>query len=250
MKTKIWAHRGASRAAPENTMIAFEQAIKDGADGIELDVHFSADGHIVVTHDESCLRVTKKKGWVHQMTLEELRELDFGQVMPGFGFQPIPTLSDVFKLIGRTDLMINIELKNTMNLYPGLEAAVLDLAIDHGVENQICFSSFNHYSMIQATRLIRERGLPVICGLLYTCGLFEPWVYARRVGVTALHPHIGNLRIPQYVNQCHEAGIRVNTWTVDDPEQIRQAFALEVDAIITNVPDQAVSVCRSLSTGA
>lgn len=244
MRTEIWAHRGASAAAPENTMAAFELAIQQGADGIELDVHLSADRIIVVTHDESCRRVTGENKMVCQLKLDELRQLDFGRVMPGFGRQQIPTLEEVFDLVKPTDLTLNIELKNSLILYPGLEEAVLNLARDHQMTDRICLSSFNHYSMVQAASLIKEQNLSVPCGLLYDCGLYEPWVYARHAGASAIHPHYGNLRIPDLVEACNDAGVKIHVWTVDAPDQIKKACLLGVDAIITNVPGEAVAICK------
>ena len=154
---------------------------------------------------------------------------------------------EVFDLIEPTDCVINIELKNSINLYPGLEKTVLDLARVHRMENRICLSSFNHYSLVLAAQLIQERGLAIPCGLLYSCGLYEPWVYAHHAGVAALHPHFANLRIPRFVEKCHASGIQVNAWTIDHPDHLRQACALGVDAIITNVPDRAISLCRPSS---
>ncbi|MEA4890882.1 MAG: glycerophosphodiester phosphodiesterase [Clostridiaceae bacterium] len=240
--TKIWAHRGASSTAPENTLAAFDLAIRQGADGIELDVHQSADNRLVVTHDESCRRATGEEGQISHMTLAELRRLDFGYIRPGFGFQPIPTLAEVFDLIRPSGLVINIELKNGVNPYPGMEKQILDLAADQHMAERICFSSFNHYSMVLASRLIAERKLGIPCGLLYSCGLVEPWVYAARIGVNALHPLYANLQIPGYVQASHEAGLAVNAWTIDQPEHIRLAIALGIDAVITNVPDTALGI--------
>lgn len=240
MTTKIWAHRGASAAAPENTMTAFELAVKQGADGIELDVHLSADHELVVTHDENCRRVTGTDGMVGAMTLQQLRQLNFAQFRAGFDSQSIPTLADVFDLIRPTGMMINVELKNSLFFYPGLEEKVLDLTAAYGMQDQVCLSSFNHASMVKASRLIADRTLGIGCGLLYSAGLFEPWDYARRIGVSALHPHLANLLIPNLVQDCHAAGIAIHAWTIDQPDHLRQTLLLGIDAIITNVPDQAL----------
>ena len=248
MPTQIWAHRGASAAAPENTLAAFELAIRQGADGIELDVHLTADKAIVVTHDESCRRAANDPGQVSQMTLAELRALDFGQIKPGFGRQVIPTLAEVFDLVRPSGLMINIELKNSVIPYPGLELAVLDLAASYRMTDQICLSSFNHYSMVLAAKEIRVRRLAVPCGLLYSCGIYEPWVLARHCHVQALHPHYANLQIPGLGEDCRAAGIQLNAWTIDQPDHIRQALALGIDAIITNVPDTALALRREMAS--
>lgn len=247
MTTKIWAHRGASVAAPENTMAAFQLAIQHGADGIELDVHLSADHELVVTHDENCRRVTGVDGAVGAMTLQQLRQLDFAHFRPGFDRQPIPTLADVFDLIRPTGMMVNVELKNSLVFYPELEEKVIGLAVAFGMENQVCLSSFNHASMVKASRLIASCNLGIGCGLLYSAGLYEPWDYARRIGVSALHPHLANLLIPNLTQDCHAAGIAVHAWTIDQPDHLRQALLLGIDAIITNVPDQALAIRQQMT---
>lgn len=239
IRSKIWAHRGASTAAPENTLVAFDLAVRQGADGIELDVQRTADGALVVAHDEDCLRVAGQPGAIAAMTLAGLRQLNVAHHFPGAGFQAIPTLAEVFDLIRPTGLTINIELKNALVLYPGLEAEVLQLAVDWGMQERIQLSSFNHYSLLEAQRLIRTMGLPVPCGPLYDCGIIEPWKYAASYGFSAIHPHYGNLRIPGLTADCHQAGIAVHAWTIDQREHLGMAFQLGVDAIITNVPDQA-----------
>ena len=248
MTTKIWAHRGASTVAPENTMAAFNLAVTQGADGIELDVHLSADGQLVVTHDEDCRRVTGVDGQIGASTLEQLRRLDFARIRPGFDRQPIPLLVEVFDLIRPTGMMINIELKNSLVFYPELEEKVIDLTVVHNMQEQVCLSSFNHASMVKASAMIAARGLGIVCGLLYSAGLYEPWDYARRIGAGALHPHYANLLIPNLIRDSHAAGIAVNAWTIDLPEHLQMAMMLGADAIITNVPDLALDIRRQINS--
>lgn len=238
-QTKIWAHRGASSQAPENTLAAFDLAIRQGADGIELDVQRTADGILVVAHDEDCLRVTGQPGEIVKMSLEELRRLDFAAGQPQYGRQPLPTLAEVFDLVRPSGLTINIEMKNGIVLYPGLEDQVIKQAVEWEMQDRIQLSSFNHYSLVEALRLIREMKLGIPCGPLYDCGIVEPWLYAARLGFTAIHPHFANLRIPGLTASCHAAGIALNAWTIDHPEHIAMAIKLGIDAIITNVPEQA-----------
>ena len=104
MKTKIWAHRGASGYAPENTLEAFELAIHQNADGIELDIQLTKDGEIVVAHDEKINRVTGKNGWIKDYTLKELKQLPFNRTHPEFTKACIPTLKEVYELISPTNL--------------------------------------------------------------------------------------------------------------------------------------------------
>lgn len=245
-RTKIWAHRGASTQAPENTLSAFALAISQKADGIELDVQRTSDGVLVVAHDEDCLRVTGQPGMIVQMTLAELQQLSFTQGYPAAGFETMPTLAAVFDLLRPSGLTINIELKNTLVPYPGLEEQVLKLAVDHQMQDRIQLSSFNHYSLLECMALIRQQKLAIPCGPLYECGLVEPWQYASRLGFSAIHPHYGNLRIPEIMKHCQAAGIAVNAWTIDNPEHIGMALMLGVDAIITNVPEQAIQIRKQI----
>jgi len=235
--TLICAHRGASSLAPENTLPAFQKAVELGADEIELDVHFSSDGKIVVIHDEKLARTTGAEGYVGTHTAAELRALSADNGMEGFAGVKIPFLSEVFELIKPTNLRINIELKNTIFPYPGLEQAVIALVRDMGMEDKVFFSSFNHLSLATVKEIAPE----FETGVLYECGLFRPWDYAKTlVGADALHPVYLNLRYPNFVGESHALGVKVRPWTVDKPEDIRMMLALGVDSIITNVPQTAL----------
>ena len=242
IRTKIWAHRGASSVAPENTLAAFEMAIRQGADGVELDVQRTADGILVVAHDEECQRVTGQPGAIARMTLAELKQLNFANHFPGAEFQAIPTLAEVFDLVLPSNLTVNVELKNAVVLYPGMEDQVLDLIIGMKMQDRVQLSSFNHYSLVDMVRLLREKNLGIPCGPLYFCGIYEPWVYAARLGFAAIHPLYANLQIPSIVDSCQAAGIAVNPWVIDDPAHIAMALKLGVDAIITNIPDKALMI--------
>jgi len=235
--TQIIAHRGVSSLAPENTLPAFQKAAELGADGVELDVHFSADGKLMVIHDEKLERTTGSAGYVAAFTAEHLRGLCADAGKPGFPDARIPFLSEVLELLRPTALSVNIELKNTIFLYPGLEEAVLSLVRDMGMQDRVYYSSFNHYSLAHIKEL--DPGSPT--GLLYDCGIFRPWDYAKRIaGADALHPVYLALRDPDYMPRCREYGIAVRPWTVDKPEDIQKMLALGVDAIITNVPQTAL----------
>ena len=112
MQTQVWAHRGASYYTPENTLAAFEKAIKMGADGIELDVQMTKDGELVVVHDETINRTSNGKGYVKDYTLEQLKKYDFSNKHITYKGEKIPTLQEVYELIKPTSLTINVELKN------------------------------------------------------------------------------------------------------------------------------------------
>ena len=110
-KTKVWAHRGASGYAPENTLDAFRKAVEMGADGIELDVQMTKDGELVVIHDETIDRVSNGKGWVKDYTYEELKKFNFNKTHLEYTKEEIPTLEQVYLLIQPTNLTINVEIK-------------------------------------------------------------------------------------------------------------------------------------------
>ena len=108
-RTLVWAHRGASAYAPENTLPAFQLAAEMNADGIELDVHLSADGKLIVCHDTWIDRTSNGSGEISKMTLEELRKYSFNNKMEKYGFVPVPTLEEVYELLAPTGLTVNVD---------------------------------------------------------------------------------------------------------------------------------------------
>lgn len=237
MKQRIWAHRGSSKEAPENTMAAFRLAVADGADGIEIDVQFTKDLEIVVIHDEFLDRLTGVSGIVPQMTYEELMGLNVAYHRQDLGeVHQIPRLKEVLELLRGTDVVLNIELKNSTFLMPGLEEAVVSLVSEYEMTEQVIYSSFNHYSI----KTLVDMGYGQVSGLLFGAMWIEPWTYAKELGVAAIHPLLTNLQLPDYVQGAHEAGIKIHAWTIDEPEHIALALALNIDAIITNVPKTAL----------
>ena len=238
MSTRIFAHRGASGHAPENTLEAFDLAARMGADGVELDVHICRTGELVVTHDEAVDRVSDGTGMIRDLSLSELKALHFNRMHPEFMNARLPLLSEVFSLLRPTGLDINIELKNSIVDYPGLERKVLELAAREFSLGRILFSSFNHHSMLRMKQL--EPSVP--CGLLYEAVLVRPWEYAKKLGMDAVHPHYSEVVLT--AGGCaaaHEAGIQVNTWTVNSPDAMDAVLREGADILITNYPDQALN---------
>lgn len=127
MKTKVWAHRGASAYAPENTLEAFLLAAEQGADGVELDVQLTKDGEMVVVHDEEIDRVSDGSGFVKDYTLAELKTLNFNKTHPEYQDVKIPTLREVYEALKPTGMTINVELKTGIFWYKDLEKKVLEL---------------------------------------------------------------------------------------------------------------------------
>lgn len=233
--TAIWAHRGASAYAPENTLSAFRMAHDQGADGVELDVQLTRDRRVVCLHDETLDRTTTGTGPVKALTLAEIKALDASAGRDGFAGERVPTLDEVLEALGPTGMTVNIELKNSIEPYPGLERAVLAIVENAGMVDRVVLSTFNHPS---AAGLARS-SQPNPVGLLFSDVLAEPWEYARRLGVQALHPHWRYVTyVPETVARCHAYGLSVNVWTVDEPDVARRLVAQGADALITNRPDR------------
>ena len=238
---KVFAHRGASGYAPENTLEAFDLAAKMGAHVVELDVHICRSGELVVAHDETVDRVSEGTGLIRDLTLSELKGLHFNRTHPEYANARIPTLAEVFSLLKPTGLQINIELKNSCIDYPELEKRTMELAAREFDLNRVLFSSFNHYSMQRVKALAPQQ----YCGLLYDATLVRPWAYAQALGMDALHPMFTEVLVPG--GECaaaHRAGVEINTWTVNEPEDLRGVFREGADIAITNYPDRALEILK------
>lgn len=235
MATKIWAHRGASGYAPENTIPSFKMAVEMGADGVELDVHMSSDGKLMVIHDEKVDRTSNGQGRVVDMTCQELKKLDFSYGMAGFSNIRIPTLREVYGLLKPTSLVINVEVKCDVVIYYGIWDELIKLEREMGMQGRIIYSSFNHFVLMK----IRELDPKAKIGLLYSEGMVDPWVYANYLHADAIHPHYLAAMAPGVLEGCKKAGVDVHPWTCNDEKVIAELAEADVDAVITNYPDKA-----------
>lgn len=216
-------------------MESFRLAAAQGADGIELDVQRTADGVLVVCHDERINRTSNGKGRIEKLTYDELAALDFSYQHP-VGPVTIPTLDEVLELVRSMGLTLNIELKNSVVRYKGMENDVVAAVRNARVEEHVVYSSFNHRSV----RKLAEKDLPT--GVLFGEVLADPEVYAKSLGAIALHPGVSVLRLDKrLVERAHAAGLRVHVWTVDHAKQLDRMFAAHVDAVITNRPARALA---------
>ena len=234
------AHRGASLAAPPNTLAAFEKAIELGADGVELDVHLSADGVPVVIHDFTVDAIADGSGRVADLTLTQLKQLDAGSGFdPAFAGEHIPTLEEVLRHVGNR-VLLNIELKTASLRDKGLEQTVITLVEQHGLSDRVLLSSFNPFSLRRAKRIAPH----IPAGLLHAPDLPLPlrhaWL-AFLVPHEARHPE-HRLVNSRYMARARQRGYRVHVWTVDDPKEMYRLINAGVDSIITNVPDVLHSV--------
>lgn len=235
---KVWAHRGASAYAPENTISAFRKAAEMKADGVELDIQLSKDGKLVVIHDETVDRVSDRKGFVRDFTLRELQEIDVSRPIPGFGFERIPTLSEVLEELKPTGMTVNIECKTGIFFYPGLEEKMIKLVKDMDMTDRIWCSSFNHESVKKVKQLCPE----MKTGFLIADVIIDVADYARKNGVMALHPALYHMQDEGLIDRCKRNGLAVHVWTVNDSEHMKALCLAGVDALITNYPDIARKV--------
>lgn len=229
MTTLVIAHRGSAYDYPENTLPAFLSAVQAGANGIELDVHLSADDVPIVHHDDVLGRVFTGETAVRKLTLAEIK-----QVKPRAPARPevrIPTLREVFAALEphAHRLLINIELKSGETLYPDLERVTAAILREFGLEKRVVVSSFNHYSLLE----FKAHAPMIAIGLLYMEALVDPHIYAKRIGAEALHPYYPSVTADM-VNKAHAEGIRVHPFTVNDPRAMRSLAAYGVDAFITD----------------
>lgn len=237
----IFAHRGASAHAPENTLAAFDLALQQEADALELDAKLSIDGHVVVIHDQTVERTTDGQGEVRCMTLAALQELDAGSYFDiAFHGVRIPTLEQVFEAFGYKTF-INVELTNYASPADDLPDRVVELVKRHRLEKRVLFSSFNPRALRKTIRSIPE--VPI--GLLALPGRpgwwARSWLGRMIVPYEALHPEIHDVTTA-LIESTHRRGYRLNVYTVNQPEDMRRLFAMGVDGIFTDDPRLARKV--------
>ena len=236
----VFAHRGASAHAPENTIPSFELALTQGADAIELDAKLTSDGQIVVFHDATIDRTTEGTGRLAQKTLAELRSLDAGSFFSDqFRGTKIPTLEEVFEAVGKK-IFINVELTNYATPRDALVEKVCALVRKHGLEKSVTFSSFFASNLRQAQRFLPD----VPRGLLALDGWMGAW--ARSFGFSfgnyaALHPYLTDVNAQQ-VSRVHQLKRRIHVWTVNKPEDVARLNSWGVDGIFTDDPQLALQV--------
>lgn len=227
------AHRGASALAPENTIAAFRKALEVGVGGLEFDVHFSKDDVPVIIHDEKLERTTNGHGLVQDLNLAELQTLDAGSwFSTEFAGVSIPTLDQVLDEFHSSDLVLNIELKNDIFSYPGIEEAVIKRVSERKLEERVIISSFNHNSLA----ICRKINPAVRTGILYLTEIFEPWNYARSLGCYSVHPFFFHLQNPEIVYGFREHKLPVYAWTVNEIVDMELMVAVGIEAIITDNP--------------
>lgn len=235
---KIFGHRGFSGEYPENTMLAFRKAVEAGADGIELDVQLTKDLVPVIIHDERIDRTSNGNGLVKDYTYHELAKLNFNyreKYGDKFSFEKIPTLEEYLDWMTEdaTEIVTNIELKNSVYYYGGMEKFVIDMIERRDLEDRIILSSFNNASVMKC----KESNAFIKGGFLVEGCVENAGVYAREMGVDYYHPSMDFLT-EEHVLNCMQNGIGVNVWTVNEEEDLRKMKKWGVITSITNYPDR------------
>ncbi|MGX9290126.1 glycerophosphodiester phosphodiesterase [Bacillus sp. A015] len=239
--TKIFAHRGFKGIYPENTMIAFEHALHSGADGIELDVQLTKDGRLAVIHDEKLNRTTDMKGLVKDHTYEELKAGDASHSFyEETGAVSIPLLEEVLELVAQqSSLIINIELKNSIYRYPGIEEKVKEQIEHFQIEDRVLVSSFHHGSLALFHKLMPQIELAVLTMDV----IHQPEMYLKTIPARGYHPNIKGAGVTKEVVSALRAAHQVmRPFTVNSEQQMQKMFSLGVDGIFTDFPDRAVKI--------
>ncbi|MFC9777031.1 glycerophosphodiester phosphodiesterase [Paenibacillus chitinolyticus] len=229
-KPMIIAHRGAKGMAPENTLGAFKLGLEQGCEGIELDVHLSADGELVVIHDHTLDRTTDRQGAIAEKTLAEIKEADAGSwYSEAYKGEKVPTLGEVFDLVPDS-IMINVEIKAPGN---GMEQKLADFLNERGRIDNVVTSSFDH-KCLRRLKLIEPKAK---IGLLYANNLLDPTAYARSfdVEVYSLHPHYKAIDAEDVVKAV-ENGLQVYPYTANEIQDLKELTEKRVSGIITNYP--------------
>ena len=223
----VIAHRGASGYRPENTLPAYALAVEQGADMIEVDLHRTADGAVVVTHDAE-LSGLGGEGEIVAASLDRVRSLDAG------GGSTVPTLEEV--LDGFADrIPFNLELKRPRRgTYGGLEKIAWDAVVKREIESETLFSSFADPVLAE----LRKLGPEARIALLISRRFPDEWLArARAVGAEAVNPEVA-LTDAELVARAHGEGLAVYVYTVDEPDVMARLLDLGVDGLFTNVPDR------------
>lgn len=237
---QIIGHRGAMGYKPENTLSSFEEALRLGVNGIELDVWVCMSGELVVFHDEVVNNLTNGTGKITQKTLAELKKLkvnhprpELGEELP-HGIVTIPTLEEVLDLVDKTAL-VNIELKGTRTAEPVYEMLRYYVGHRGWYFQQFLVSSFDHPELKKFQRISREN---VDTGYLFSAIPLGGARYFENAGAYAIHPEWDTLN-QRLVDDAHKRGLKVNVWTISDEERARKVLPMGVDGIFVNDPVKA-----------
>lgn len=231
----ILGHRGYSGSYPENTLLSFKKALEYKADGIELDVHLSSDGKMVVCHDENLYRTYGKHAWIKDKSLGEMRKLN------SLG-QKIPTLEEVFQELPKSTF-INIEMKTNVVNYPHLEEKVLEL-VNKNIPERVLISSFNHSTLVHVRELDKNIKLGMLFGEEHLKILKESMILSLKINAFSYNIPVeaGVFEgFDEFMSFANEHGIKIMFWGTNTVADFDFASVHNAYAIITNEVERAVN---------
>lgn len=217
-------HRGAAGHAPENTLAAIQKGIALGVNFVEIDVRRTADGGLVVLHDETVDRTTNGKGRVDRMCLQDIEKLDAGDG------EHIPTLAEVLKVAaGKTGLMLELKIR-------GAAQQTVEAVRGAGFSNSVIYASFLHDELQHVRTVDPEASLMVLFGSLSRASVARAVEYGSS-SVGLRHDKATHVLVDSF----HRAGLLVFVYTADAPSDIQRALSLDVDGVISNFPERITS---------
>ena len=253
----VYAHRGGALLRPENTILAFDHGLSLGADGLELDVHLSRDGIVVIHHDPMLDRTTGARGPLAQRTADELAQIDaaywFDDGREEYPYRAqgigIPRLSDVLARYPGIPLIIELKVN-----HPELARRVIEDVRRAGAGDRVVFGSFG-WRVLRAVRALEPRIPTGASSEEVRWALYRSWVRwplgKPRYRELQVPEQAGMTRIvtPRFIRHAHRAGVLVKVWTVDDPADMQRLLGWGIDALITDRPDLAVACVTARSSG-
>lgn len=234
---QIYAHRGSSGTHPENTLSAFAEAVRVGADGIELDVHLSKDGYLIVMHDEEVDRTTNGKGLIREKTLEELKKLNAGgKFSKEFPAAKVPELREVLGLLLQKNYrgMLMIEIKTDQYEYPGIEEKLAETLKSRDWPFQHAYCSF-HLDSLEKIALLEQE---IQLDLLMSTSDKKVQLAAETPYIEGVHPK--NTWLFEHPGQAADFPKAIRAWTINDEEEMAKCQELKIDGIITDFPEKAL----------
>jgi glycerophosphoryl diester phosphodiesterase len=246
-----WAHRGGEGQWPSNTLYAFERALSLGMDALELDIHATVDGVLVVRHDPVVETTTDGLGRIGDLTLDEIKRLDAGYTWTDDGGRTfpfrglgitIPTLDEVFKTFPNTPVSIDIKPKD-----PGVVPVLCQLLRGHDQLDKVVVGTFHDAQLSRFRRLCPE--VDTAAGISETRAFFllsrarQPWRYHSPAKAFMVPEYVGRLHVvtPRFIRTAHARGMQVHVWTVNQVGDMRRLIDWGVDGLITDYPSRLLA---------
>ncbi|WP_449538682.1 glycerophosphodiester phosphodiesterase [Ferdinandcohnia sp. Marseille-Q9671] len=244
--TKIYGHRGAKGMYPENTLLSFSKAIEQGVEGLELDVHLTKDGEVVVIHDETLDRTTSGTGWIKDVTLAEIKQYSAGspfshlpKYVEEWNNEQVPTLKEVLQLLEPYPIELNIELKTYAIAYQGIEEEIKQLVDEYGKSRKVVYSSFHLPSLLRIKQIDPKSEI----AWLLNHDISLPHDYIEALHLESLHINksilLSKTEYPEHIQQLFD---NLRVWTVNEPGEIKRLLDLQVNSIITDFPERAIAL--------